>query len=121
MKWGKLIKCLLFLLSSQVEVNMNKLLVVTVLAALLVFNVEGFRLTRQADEEKGTFTRFTDGIKSYYNTVVNTASDYVESIRGMKLEEKFTNLYVDTKEAAITYGSIFQDQLYHIVYPHSHV
>ena len=39
-------------------------------------------------EEAGTLTKITDTIKSYYDGSVNTASGYVDDIRGMKLEEK---------------------------------
>ncbi|XP_074540295.1 apolipoprotein C-II [Halichoeres trimaculatus] len=96
---------------------MNKLLVITVLVALLALNAESFRMPRQAEEEKGTFTRITDTVKSYYNSAVDTASECLESIRGMKLEEKAQNFYTETKSILSTYAGIFNDQVYHIVYP----
>ncbi|XP_071388881.1 apolipoprotein C-II [Centroberyx affinis] len=97
---------------------MNKLLVITVLVALLALSAESFRVPRQAaaEEEEGTLTKITDTIKSYYDQSVNTASDYLESIKGMKLEEKAKNLYDETTKAVSTYAGIMQDQLYHIFY-----
>uniref|UniRef100_A0A672YEN0 Apolipoprotein C-II n=1 Tax=Sphaeramia orbicularis TaxID=375764 RepID=A0A672YEN0_9TELE len=95
---------------------MNKLLVITVLVALLALNAESFRMPRQAEEERGTLTRFTDGVKYYYNEAVNTASGYLESIKGLKIEEKATNFYKDVAEVVSTYGGIAQDQAYHILY-----
>lgn len=52
--------------------------------------VESFRVPRQADEEQGTMTKITDAFRSYYNKAVDTASGYLEKIRGLKIEEKAT-------------------------------
>lgn len=49
---------------------------------------ESFRVPRQAEDDKGTVAKITDTVKSYYDSAVNTASGYLESIKGMKLEEK---------------------------------
>lgn len=49
---------------------------------------ESFRVPRQTDEEQGTVTRITDAFRSYYNKAVDTASGYLEKIRGLKIEEK---------------------------------
>lgn len=49
---------------------------------------ESFRVPRQAEEEQGTLTKITDSLRSYYDKAVNTASEYMESIKGLKLEEK---------------------------------
>ncbi|XP_072316050.1 apolipoprotein C-II [Eucyclogobius newberryi] len=95
---------------------MNKLLVITVLTALLAINVEGFRVTRQVEEEQGTLTKMTDAFKSYYNDAVNTASGYLDNIRGLKLEEKAKNLYEETTKAVSTYSGIVHDQVYYIFY-----
>lgn len=40
------------------------------------------------EEEVGTLTKITDTVKSYYEGSVNTASGYIDNIKGMKLEEK---------------------------------
>ncbi|XP_026173152.1 apolipoprotein C-II [Mastacembelus armatus] len=96
---------------------MNKLLVITVLVALFALSAESFRLPRQAQEEAGTLSKITDTVKSYYDTAVNTASEYLESIKGLKLEEKAKDLYTDTSSAVSTYFGIMQDQIYHIFYP----
>ncbi|XP_041844666.1 apolipoprotein C-II [Melanotaenia boesemani] len=93
---------------------MNKLLVITVLVALLALSAESFRVPRQAEEEQGTLTKITDAVKGYYDDAVDTVSGYVESIKGLKLEEKAKNLYTDTTTAVVTYAGIVQDQLYHI-------
>ncbi|XP_049587808.1 apolipoprotein C-II [Syngnathus scovelli] len=94
---------------------MNKLLVVFVLLAVLALSAEGFRMPRQAeDEEQGTLTMFSNTIKSYYSDAVNTISDYVETIKGLKVEEKVRNLYAETTTILSTYNSIVQDQLYHL-------
>ncbi|XP_042281101.1 apolipoprotein C-II [Thunnus albacares] len=95
---------------------MNKLLVITVLVALLALSAESFRVTRQTEEEQGTLTKITDTVKSYYDEAINTASGYLDSIRGLKLEEKAKNLYTDTTTVVSTYAGIVQDQLYHIFY-----
>lgn len=49
---------------------------------------ESFRMPRQAEEEQGTLSKITDTIKSYYSDAVNTASGYLDDIKGLKLEEK---------------------------------
>ena len=45
-------------------------------------------MPRQAVEEPGTLSKISDTIKSYYDDSVNTASGYMDNIRGLKLEEK---------------------------------
>ncbi|XP_034089347.1 apolipoprotein C-II [Gymnodraco acuticeps] len=106
---------------------MNKLLVITVLVALLALNAESFRVSRQAEDtqgvvqeevvqEKGTLAKFTDTVKTYYSGVVNTANEYLENIKGMKLEEKAKNLYTETTNVVTTYAGIMQDQIYHGLY-----
>ncbi|XP_034409844.1 apolipoprotein C-II [Cyclopterus lumpus] len=95
---------------------MTKLLVITVLVALLALSAESFRMPRQAAEEQGTLTKISDTIKSYYANAVNTASGYLDDIKGLKLEEKAVNLYTDTTTVIGTYAGIAQDQLYHIFY-----
>ncbi|XP_035019959.1 apolipoprotein C-II [Hippoglossus stenolepis] len=95
---------------------MMKLLVVAVLVALLALSAEGFRVTRQVEEEEGTLTKITDKVKSLYQDTVSTASGYLESIRGMKLEEKAKNIYLDTSMVVSTYANIAHDQLYHFFY-----
>lgn len=111
----------LYFLFSQNGPNMNKLLVITVLAALLAINAEGFRVARQVDEdvlepvvEEGTLTKMTNAVKGYYDNAVNTASGYLDSIKGLKLEEKAKNIYEETTKVVSTYSGIMQDQLYHI-------
>merc|ERR1712112_683655 len=66
---------------------------------------------------KGPVTRVTDTIKQYYASTVDTANSYMESIQGLKLEEKAKNLYDGTVEAASTYTGIIYAQIYHRVYP----
>ncbi|KAG8009921.1 hypothetical protein GBF38_014001 [Nibea albiflora] len=95
---------------------MNKLLVITVLVALLALSAESFRVARQTDEAEGTVAKVTNTVKSYYDSAVNAASGYLESIKGMKLEEKAKNLYDDTATVVSTYTGIFHDQLYHMFY-----
>ncbi|XP_013872746.1 apolipoprotein C-II [Austrofundulus limnaeus] len=92
---------------------MNKLLVVTVLVALLALTAESFRVPRQAEEEEGTLSKITDTVKSYYDSALNTVSGYVESIKGLNLEEKAKNLYTETSTVVSTYAGIAQDQIYH--------
>lgn len=60
---------------------------------LFCAGAESFRMPRQAEaveeeEEVGTLTKVSGTIKSYYNDAVNTASGYLDSIRGLKIEEK---------------------------------
>lgn len=96
---------------------MTKLLVITVLVALLALSAESFRMPRQVtEEEPGTLTKISDTVKSYYDSAVNTASGYLEDIKGLKLEEKAVNLYTDTTTVMSTYAGIAHDQLYHIFY-----
>ncbi|KAM9353517.1 apolipoprotein C-II [Symphorus nematophorus] len=95
---------------------MNKLLVITVLVALLALSGESFRVPRQVEEEQGTLTKITDTLRSYYDSTLDTASGYLESIKGLKLEEKAKNLYTESATAVSTYCGILQDQLYHIFY-----
>ncbi|XP_039974256.1 apolipoprotein C-II [Xiphias gladius] len=92
--------------------TMDKLLVITVLVALLALSAETFRIPRQAEEEQGNLTK----IRSLYDSTLSSATDYMNSIRGLKLEEKAMNLYADTSKAIKTYAGIFHDQLYHIFY-----
>ncbi|XP_049439226.1 apolipoprotein C-II [Epinephelus fuscoguttatus] len=100
---------------------MNKLLVITVLVALLSLSAESFRMPRQAEaveeeEEVGTLTKVSGTIKSYYNDAVNTASGYLDSIRGLKIEEKAKNFYTEATSVITTYAGIFNDQIYHMLY-----
>ncbi|KAK5891933.1 hypothetical protein CesoFtcFv8_012362 [Champsocephalus esox] len=95
---------------------MNKLLFITVLVALLAHNAESFRVSRQAEDTEGTMAKFTDSVKAYYSGAVNTASEYLEKIKGLKLEEKAKNLYTETTNVVTTYAGIMQDQIYHSMY-----
>ncbi|TDH11557.1 hypothetical protein EPR50_G00062030, partial [Perca flavescens] len=112
--------CLLLCFLEKREYNtsdtMNKLLVITVLVALLALSTESFRMPRQAEEEQGTLTKITGTIRSYYDNVVDVASGYVDSIKGLKLEEKAKHLYTDTTTVVSTYAGILHDQVYHIFY-----
>ncbi|KAI2655263.1 Apolipoprotein C-II [Labeo rohita] len=97
---------------------MNKLLVITVVVAFLALGAESFRVPRQTEEEeKGTIATVVDTLRSYYDSSVDTASGYVETIKGYKLDEKAKSLYQDTVKAVSTYAGIFNDQLYHMFYP----
>ncbi|XP_010742293.1 apolipoprotein C-II [Larimichthys crocea] len=95
---------------------MNKLLVITVLVALLALSAESFRVPRQTDEDQGTVAKVTGTFKTYYDSAVNTASGYLERIKGLKLEEKAKNFYDDSATAVSTYAGIVQDQLVHMFY-----
>ncbi|KAF7652175.1 hypothetical protein LDENG_00100160 [Lucifuga dentata] len=102
--------------------TMNKLLVLTVLVALLAVSAESFRMPRQTleeEEERGTLTKITDAFRSYYETAVDKAIGSLESINSLKLEEKAKNVYDETTKAVSTYFGIVQDQIYHIFYPSS--
>lgn len=58
-------------------------------ADLLCPGAESFRMPRQAkEEEAGTMAKIVDTLKGYYDDTLNTASSYMDSIRGLKLEEK---------------------------------
>ncbi|XP_015227361.1 apolipoprotein C-II [Cyprinodon tularosa] len=92
---------------------MNKLLVVSVLIALLALSTEGFRLPRQVDEEEGTLSKISEAIKSYYGSALDTVNGYVDTIKGLKIEEKAKNLYSETSTVVSTYAGIMQDQIYH--------
>lgn len=91
---------------------MRTFLVVAVLIALLAVGAECARLPRDAEE--GTVTKVLDAFKGYYDQGITSASGYLESIKGMKLEEKAKNLFDETTTAVRTYAGIMQDQLYHI-------
>ncbi|XP_021447287.2 apolipoprotein C-II-like [Oncorhynchus mykiss] len=110
---------------------MNKLLVITVLFTLLGLNAQGLRLPRQAEEgtpeepaadvaeadgAQGTLENLTSAVESYYETSISTASSWLDSIKGLKLEEKAKNAFVDTSMVVRTYSGILQDQVYHILY-----
>lgn len=45
-------------------------------------------MPRQAEEGEGTVSTVLDKLKSYYDQGITAASGYLESIKGMKLEEK---------------------------------
>ncbi|XP_063054993.1 apolipoprotein C-II [Engraulis encrasicolus] len=92
---------------------MRTFLVVAVLIALLAVGAESMRLPRDAEE--GTVTKVLDAFKSYYDQGITSASGYLESIKGMKLEEKAKNLFDETTTAVRTYAGIMQDQLYHMM------
>ncbi|KAG7216901.1 hypothetical protein INR49_001555 [Caranx melampygus] len=77
---------------------------------------ESFRVPRQTEEEQGTLSKIADKVKAFYDSSVDTASEYLESIRGLKLEEKAKNLYTETTTVVTTYTGILHDQLYHIFY-----
>uniref|UniRef100_A0A3Q3W4D8 Apolipoprotein C-II n=1 Tax=Mola mola TaxID=94237 RepID=A0A3Q3W4D8_MOLML len=93
---------------------MNKLLVITVLAALSALSAESLRLPRQAEEEEqGTLIKITNNIRSLYDQALTTASEYLDSIKGLKIEEKAKTLYSDTTTVLKTYVGILNDQIYH--------
>lgn len=54
----------------------------------LFTGAESFRVPRQTEEEQGALSKIADKFKSFYDSSVNTASGYLESIKGLKLEEK---------------------------------
>jgi len=66
---------------------------------------------------KGPVTRVTEGIQHYYAQGVDTVNGYIESIKGLKLEEKAKNLYDESVKAGNTYYGIIYDQVYHAMYP----
>ncbi|KAM9403566.1 apolipoprotein C-II [Salvelinus alpinus] len=121
----------MFALHTDLSDIMNKLLVISVLVTLLGLNAQDLRLPRQAEEgmpeepvadvaeadgEQGTLEKLTSAVKSYYETSISTASSWLDSIKGLKLEEKAKNAFVDTSMAVSTYSGILQDQFYHILY-----
>ncbi|XP_061676703.1 apolipoprotein C-II [Syngnathoides biaculeatus] len=96
---------------------MMRLLAVTVLFGLLALRAEGFRMPRQVkEEEPGPFSMFTNTIKSYYSNMVDKINDCMDTIKGLKIDEKIKNLYTETSTIFVTYNGILQDQLYHVVY-----
>ncbi|XP_076827487.1 apolipoprotein C-II [Brachyhypopomus gauderio] len=97
---------------------MHKLIFITILIAVLTLGAESFRVPRLAeDEEKGTVDTVISTLKSYYDHSMDTVSGYVENIMGLQIEEKAITLFQETSTAVRTYAGIFQDQLYHMVYP----
>lgn len=56
----------------------------------LVFcgGAESFRVPRQAVEEEGTLSKIADFFQSGYKKVVSTANSYVETIKGLEIEDK---------------------------------
>ncbi|XP_066539442.1 apolipoprotein C-II [Hoplias malabaricus] len=97
---------------------MQKLITITILVTVLALGTESFRVARQTEEEeKGTVATVMDTLKSYYDQSLTTANEYFDSIKDLKLEEKAKNIYDETSQAVRTYAGIFQDQLYHIIYP----
>ncbi|XP_058256317.1 apolipoprotein C-II [Hemibagrus wyckioides] len=99
---------------------MNKLVIVSVLIALLALGADSFRVPREIEEEeeeeKGPVTMIMDKLKNYYDYSLGVAGSYVDTIKELKLDEKAKNLYEETTGAVRTYAGIFQDQLYHMVY-----
>ncbi|XP_062394933.1 apolipoprotein C-II-like [Sardina pilchardus] len=91
---------------------MRNVLAFAVLFALLAVGAESFRVPRQAEE--GTVATVMDTLKSYYDSGIDSASGYLDSLKGMKLEEKAKNLFSETTTAVKTYAGIMQDQLYHM-------
>lgn len=57
-------------------------------SGLFCAGAESFRVPRQTDEEQGPLTKFTSTLTSYYNSAVDTASGYLDKIKGLKVEEK---------------------------------
>ncbi|XP_060726815.1 apolipoprotein C-II [Tachysurus vachellii] len=97
---------------------MNKLVIVSILIALLALGAESFRVKRETkdEEEKGPVTALIDKLRNYYDYSLGVAGSYVDTIKDLKLDEKAKNLYEETTGAARTYAGIFQDQLYHMIY-----
>ncbi|XP_076136054.1 apolipoprotein C-II-like [Alosa pseudoharengus] len=93
---------------------MRNVLLFAVLIALLAVGAESFRMPRQTEEEEGTVATVLVTLKSYYDKGITSASGYLDSIKGMKLEEKAKNLFGETTAAVKTYAGIMQDQLYHM-------
>ncbi|XP_028837467.1 apolipoprotein C-II [Denticeps clupeoides] len=99
---------------------MKKLLVAAILIGLfsIALAVESFTLSQAEDEEPyGMVGQLWDSLKSYYDSTVNSASGYIQTVKDLKLNEKARNLYDETTAAVTTYAGILQDQIYHIVNP----
>ncbi|KAK1795462.1 hypothetical protein P4O66_010628 [Electrophorus voltai] len=125
--------CMIFI--SGPGVSMHKLLFITAFITALTLDKsatfhysltwgfvtvgsESFRVPRLAEEEEmGTVDTVIETLKSYYDHSMETISGYMENIKGFQLDEKAKNLFHETTTAARTYAGIFQDQLYHMVYP----
>lgn len=45
-------------------------------------------MPRQVDEEEGTLSKISEAIKSYYGSALDTVNGYVDTIKGLKIEEK---------------------------------
>ncbi|XP_036393853.1 apolipoprotein C-II [Megalops cyprinoides] len=67
-------------------------------------------------EGPGPFTMAFDAIRHAWDTSVDTAHGWLETVRGLKLEEKAKSLYEDTANAVTTYSGILHDQMYHLIY-----
>lgn len=46
------------------------------------------RQAEMAEEEQGSMDRIKSSMKTMYDSAVNTAVGYMESIKGLKIEEK---------------------------------
>uniref|UniRef100_A0A4W4FYZ0 Apolipoprotein C-II n=1 Tax=Electrophorus electricus TaxID=8005 RepID=A0A4W4FYZ0_ELEEL len=107
--------CMIFI--SGPGVSMHKLLFITAFITALTLGSESFRVPRLAEEkETGTVDTVIETLKSYYDHSMETISGYMENIKGFQLDEK-ESVTIETTTAARTYAGIFQDQLYHMVYP----
>ncbi|XP_064155661.1 apolipoprotein C-II [Anguilla rostrata] len=71
----------------------------------------------EASEEAGPLTYVTDTIRNVWDKTVDTAGTWIETVKGLKLEEKAKALYDETTSAIHTYAGILQDQAYHLIYP----
>ncbi|KAI1886305.1 hypothetical protein AGOR_G00212630 [Albula goreensis] len=68
------------------------------------------------EEAAGPLTKVTDAVRAAWSTSVDTATGWIESVKGWNLEEKAKTLYDDTTNAVTTYSGILQDQMYHFFY-----
>ncbi|KAG9334609.1 hypothetical protein JZ751_007432 [Albula glossodonta] len=68
------------------------------------------------EEAAGPLTKVTDAVRAAWATSVDTATGWIESVKGWNLEEKAKTLYDDTTNAVTTYSGILQDQMYHLFY-----
>ncbi|KAJ8388872.1 hypothetical protein AAFF_G00126280 [Aldrovandia affinis] len=67
-------------------------------------------------EAAGPLTVVTEAVRAAWEKSVDTATSFIESVKGWRLEEKAKSLYDETANAVNTYSGILQDQVYHLIY-----
>ncbi|XP_051776563.1 apolipoprotein C-II-like [Erpetoichthys calabaricus] len=95
----------------------QKLLLVAVLSAFLLYGVESFKLHKREAEESSYLSSATDFFKGVWDTASERTAGMIDTVKSWDIEEKVKKMYSESVGAFGTYVDITRDQLFHMWNP----